>query len=637
MKPFFSAVESFGCKDGRVVEIANIYVNHSVKTQCKFPSFAQSPKLKGRHALWITQREYFGNGVLYWRRQVSVTVRNNVLIYHTHERHCTENIPACQKIYHSFNRTCIKDHGRNRFLVEHSALGRPRTFQCIQLLRRGPNAIQIRESSKSNEMRDSLCRDDKLIPNEWPWLAEKQRAWNFCPQSGGFVFYTFSYATQMGICPGEWRQSRLEVECMDGEGLEFSFPSAACNPFSPLTNQRLYCFANWVEDGYTFVIIYEENSFPRFTMRYPSDVSGDFNVYLYQGIIVTLALNGRPAMVNPMPYYKMRMKSASSSLCSDESEQCKDFSKKGFCTSKPPYEYARFCKEACGNCPIDESSFKPECKFPKPYHGSWMLYEQDRTEVVRIHEKFLEFSKFGKFSCKNKDFAQHRYKLMTTLKNGCRPRYTCIEFNKAHHNVLQYRISPSKKSDLSFNRLCHFKNDPIPLDDGIRSRQMKNLILKKGLRRTACHINGLVPFNASFSSSVGPRYCPGHMSDYDVVKCERGSRLSVQVNTCQTPSLGRRETFTCIGRIAPEIPNEDIFLFTRNNADQTINCWIINKSQGKRFSWDGRIVYRMSTSQCNTDTAGEIGYFKQAETTYLLHDVSAIVDDDDDDDDDIVT
>ncbi|XP_064636375.1 uncharacterized protein LOC135493212 isoform X2 [Lineus longissimus] len=579
--------------------------------QCTFPEWLQTPSKKG----WITKRDYY-TSANYWREQIHVMVEEQSMTYEKVEKQCEDDIQACERVLPMYKRSCVKNMGQGRYLVKHEQTGRGEQYLCMHVSSKTKNVLQVKYGPTSSLMDDSLCIESKLNRDEWPWVSQDHKEWTFCPLVGGFEFHTFSYATQEDICPSEWRLSRVEIDCMKGEGMEFMFPDTGCNPFWETETTRLFCYGNWEENGFKYVMLNIPGEFPKYSMRLPLILGGsNQDVFLYKGLVAPTASDGRPP--DGVKHFKMSMKRSDSALCTDESDKCQEFARAGYCTSRPRYEYAQYCKRSCRICDRNGASIsvendpsgQAECLFPKEYQGGWKLYQKDRVEDVAFTERHVFFTTLGKFVCKSKDYAEAKYKVLATYFNGCRPRYTCMEFATPSDNLLQYRLSESHKMDTHFKKLCVFKDDPEPLGDMFRGKHMKTLVTRSKIKNTNCNIYGVTPVTAS----VGDTSCKGSISDWDPFKCNKGSELTVTLNQC--PKLKRSEEYTCIARINPKgDANSDSYLFTQSkNNSEVFNCWIIHRNG------DGsKVIYKMPSPQCDPDTSSLVTTKKPPAATYQL-------------------
>nr|VZI32553.1 unnamed protein product [Spirometra erinaceieuropaei] len=76
-----------------------------------------------------------------------------------------------------------------------------------------------------------------------------------CPFVGGFQAKSFrNILTKEKICSSSV-YATIDSECIKGEGIEFHFNEASCNPFEPKLVTQLNCYVRWTEAKNTFVVL----------------------------------------------------------------------------------------------------------------------------------------------------------------------------------------------------------------------------------------------------------------------------------------------------------------------------------------------------------------------------------------------
>ncbi|KAK2170440.1 hypothetical protein LSH36_3g31031 [Paralvinella palmiformis] len=360
------------------------------------------------------------------------------------------------------------------------------------------NDVIFHKAAAKNMNEDRLCYDDSLQRNPWPWIAPVRSEWSFCPLHGGFDF-TGIYGNNGEVtCPEEWRPSRIESECVTGEGATFFFPNKRCNFFGT----KEYVKA-------TLHYIIELLSYPRKTPlleleRVPAEVNNfdEFTAYLYISPIAVLEDTGSPPNDTDTTYIVMKMLRSEPGICYDESSLCPQYAQQGKCTNSALHHYGNYCKKSCGLCDFAPSP-KAECNFANMVQGDWLLFDDVSREEVAIGQDNVRFSTLGSYVCKSKHWEEDFYKTLSVFTNGC-------------------------PVDNSF-QLCRFEDDPLPLGGKIRSRKRKMLIPISSMFYGSCGIGGLVRAEVNIN---GKRMCSGRVWDVDVSTCEAKSTLSVSLPRC---------------------------------------------------------------------------------------------------------
>ncbi|CAH1777688.1 unnamed protein product [Owenia fusiformis] len=548
------------------VSILMLFSECQAFTKCSFPLFMQTFSQTHHPRHWITQRVFSRPNSERVDTEHEFTVDDSVIANkYKFQEGCRSRQGKSQCAYTrtqpQYNLTCLSErHGKYTVRKDDvTGKGWPTKYQCIQFISRTDNVLQIKSGPPTSTLDDDLCDDKRMRLDDWPWYSHTSDARISCPFTAGYDFDGFLPSNNRRvhddgrehmepICK-EWRPSRLESECINGEGLDFIFPNPACNIFGQQNNVQLLCWASWVEEAHMYIITKAKNSEPHYTLRIPlnRDLHG-FTARLYFNVVSPSPNRGGTAYKgNYVKYVEMFMSKSDSGLCYDESSKCSEYAKQGKCISRPPYEYANYCKKSCGLCGPMPSPL-PECSFPNEYQGNWELYGADPSgkdikDDVFITGGLISSRKMGSFVCKGKHYASHKYKLLTTFDNGCRPRYTCVLFTKPHEQLLQYRMARSVSYDQSIHNLCAFDAHSSRSDD----TGVGNILIAKTSDANKCGLDGQYSFNVASKDGVAvpEPTCSGIISDWDSANCSSKTKLDLYLDLEKCPRMIALQSFTC--------------------------------------------------------------------------------------------
>ncbi|CAG5120559.1 unnamed protein product, partial [Candidula unifasciata] len=447
----------------------------------------------------------------------------------------------------------------------------------------------------SNTNDPDLCDSGGLRLDEWPWTAPKNNEASFCPFSGGFNFRTIRRLTNEDFCEEEWRRSRLDIECIKGDGMDFIAPrDSNCNPFLKQGDwKRLTCWVGWEHEDYVFLIASDEGSQPRYCLRFPRVQDGEFSVLVYFSVICPVEHDGKPH--HGIEYYELRMFRKDKSSCKDEDEEkCREMITSPEMCVKDTI-YAPHCPKTCGQCAMNAVSDinRRRCLIEPTLYGDWRLIDNFGTADVTIDKDKAVFSHLGTFQCLDKDNKGRRYKMASLFDNGCSPRYTCMEFNRRNNNVLQYKLSRSRRAETTMDELCTFQDDLPPLLTSYRSAHFKNLILINHLWPSYCGLQSVIPFNGT----IRGLQCSGIVSDWNEDKCNLLGTISVKSTSCQ--ELHVPSEYQCIAFIQDEaVPLQQLLLTKSLDNRHIYNCWVLTSyAGGGQMPW--RVLYQLPTPQCS--------------------------------------
>ncbi|KAL7061409.1 hypothetical protein AAHC03_0305 [Spirometra sp. Aus1] len=356
-----------------------------------------------------------------------------------------------------------------------------------------------------------------------------------CPFVGGFQAKSFrNILTKEKICSSSV-YATIDSECIKGEGIEFHFNEASCNPFEPKLVTQLNCYVRWTEAKNTFVVLTKQINKAGFimaTMVYqeqplPADTENNSyrnftSVFLGMGIFRPQPLSamiptsesflsdlGFPRRDNQVTTttYEIQLRGAFG-VCDDEEELCE----KG-CNADARNRL--FCHRSCPTVTKECSSvLQGSCEISSSYRGSWRLLEMPTSnlrgfslqnnqfnvyskkdfKIMTIGEKTVNFrnilaeNSVYEFSCLREasEILPDWFILGgKSLQPGCHPRAVCLEVYQSrpvftndgpNTNTLQYRISKSQRQGVDIYTLCNFSHDQLSAEGSSRPRSTKLLV-----------------------------------------------------------------------------------------------------------------------------------------------------------------
>ncbi|XP_036360362.1 uncharacterized protein LOC115213946 isoform X3 [Octopus sinensis] len=647
-------------------------------SDCQFPDYLQSPsydaKLKpwgtrmwwlngrGQPPKWVERQEVYVSGGVIWRYKEFPTKRCEGLI-----KHRLWECPDSREML--YNRTCLMKERSDTYRViehypvrSHSPNAIPK-FTCMKFLQRTKNVVQVFERPPTDTNAPDLCDEKYLRLDDWPWVASIKSEQFFCPVSGGFTYRTINRLINEDVCEHEWRRSRLEIECVKGDGLDFIAPrGSGCSPFprgqqldnsiysrkkfvknrysrrrrkkrSPFLDTsaskiseeeseatthfvnnravRLDCWGGWEEGDYIYLVAAPSGQKPQYCMRFPKRMHGEFSIFIYFSVICPSESDGIPP--HGIEYYELKAQQSDPWNCEDDHEECREIMRRGRCT-KEGGKYYLHCQRSCGLCGVREES-KQRCEFADKYVGKWMLYEEEYNEQVVINKTHISFSKLGSFRCEELNPYKEKYKVSSVFPNGCSQRYTCIEFNRRNNNLLQYRIGKFRRMNLPLDQLCVFNDDTYPWMESGWSYHMKNLIQMENLWPSYCGLESSIPFSGTYDG----QYCEGTIGDWNENTCLTESSLILRSDTCS--ALLIPQEFECLAFLNEQNGLIDNLVITRSkDGKNEFNCWVITSSRRINSTWLNNDIYRMKSVQCSSMPDIEVLSSRKPKASLYLQD-----------------
>ena len=512
-----------------------------------------------------------------------------------------------------FSRVCIQSYGNDKFLVAHEEEAQIRgIYTCMQIIKRSSTVLQIREAELSERMGRDLCDDSNLKLDGWI-IMDIKSVMNHredCSLVGGFNMQVYDKSSYKGVCDGYLGETRLESECLPGDGLNFYYRQAKCVPdgLYMYPTQRSYCLANWEDGKFKFILLKHDKMNYLWVMRYPKDIQSNekFTAFLMKDLYATTD-NAVSATNN---YLSLTMSKQNPKtldhLCYDDYEICS--------VLRDPCSYsediARTCARTCGFC----TDLSPSvCQFSIPINGSWTDANQaDKSSSVQINTTSIDIAGQETLHCvdwsglkrasratdeeppttvtpiNNKQIKEQM--LVTVSDNGCRPRFSCGKFNKLPSNVMfmqltQTRLWPlvqNKEDSLGCKKFIYTSDKDVDTNP-YRTRHETMFILDHINNSVQCDLSDFETFAVLFKDGVR---CSGHV-------IQGGNKDTVQLSFPECSVQRLRHKFTCLehSRYPPE---NDILLVTKSHeSPPKVHCWLFPKRPENTF-------YVIESEQCNS-------------------------------------
>jgi len=481
----------------------------------------------------------------------------------------------------------------------------PMHYACVQFVRRSASVVQLRISATTNHYNRTLCDDTRLRLENW-LIVDMATVFRHstssdventvpCPLAGGFsvrVFQTASRGDQ-GVCDGQRRvgDTRVEADCspMD-DGQYFYFQSAACVPPGAYmyATQRTVCRASWSDDVYAYVVLTHNRLPYAWLFRYPAVLVADsFTAHLLRD----LAVDDSPhATWTGGKHWRLDMvrdvQRPVTSLCVDDLDACRSLSPHVACGSTPSMTLA--CPRTCGVC---NESRPVICTFRSDLVGDWIaLTDPGRpspTVVVGASTMTVRYDGGGvteKFHCVTwSDRRSARQEMLVTEHfDGCRPRYTCVRYQRRAAGLLQLRLSQSRMWPLVDAvdqpvdcRAFSYVDDDTDTDDRpLRGQRFRLLYSRQPTSPTSCQLplplDGRTLRNYTLTYSNGTR-----CTNTSVEETLNGLGLLLSVGDCgRGVTPGTRTTLLHCIKSSRLSTSDGVTIVTRAaSTPADVRCW----------------------------------------------------------------
>jgi len=565
---------------------------------------------------WTTTLTFDG-ALMTVERQTTASLADNddhdVITARSFQCKCLDEIDGDRYlIQHQFLKSPPPLHENVRSAGKHDELAaEPINFACVQFVRRSAAVVQLRISTTtSKHYNQTLCDDARLRLEKWLIVdmatlfrrhsaPDETGSSERCPLVGGFsvrVFETGSRVDQY-VCAGHRRigDTRIEAECVPGDGQYFYFRSAACVPPGAYmyVTQKTICRASWSDDVYTYVVL-THNRLPYvWLFRFPAVLVADsFSAHLLRD----LAADDSPHTTwSGGQHWRLDMvrdvQRPVTSLCIDDVDMCRSWTPQAACSSAP--STALSCPRTCGVC---NESRPVVCTFHAELVGDWIaVTDPGQTSpaapAVIIGASTMTVADPGagvteKFHCVTWSGKRRRQSgeemIVTEHFDGCRPRYTCIRYQRRAAALLQLKLSQSRMWPLvdavdqpvDCRAFSYDDDDDDRSARPFRGRRFRLLYSRQPRPPTACRLS--LPHSGRSLRNYTMTYRNGtRCTDTSVTETSDGLGLLFSVGDCGpgvTPGT-RTTRFYCI--MSTSTSNADgVALVTRAASPTTdVRCW----------------------------------------------------------------
>lgn len=471
-----------------------------------------------------------------WYTKVRPTMGSRTALYFKGSvMEMQEELIKTKYILDVMEKHCFSMVDLGTFIVKYLGDSGNDVYKCIQFVNRSKSVLQLKMSKASKEPDQNSCLENNLVLEPWLIVSYSLMETEYapCPFSGG---YNMKIKDSNGFdhgCNFMDLPMRFESECHTGDGITFDFRSANCIGQMPMKQmQKSICITHWRSDGDVFSILRKDGEKSLWCLRIParSSYSGTTMMYLYTDLVCP----NKNMENEELEYFALELELIPQhSLCTDEHQNCHRLPCNGFFNTQ--------CMKTCRKC--DPNVYPTSCDFPRRYRGDWFLNDKFGVTHINISESRFHTERMGDFDCVIFPGSPSREsKMFTTVSifnNGCRPRFTCLGFEKLNQNVLGYKISktivwPVEISDRDMGAtICDpglFTADVPPRRDAYRpySDVYKPFISSiEPITAKPCRFISSYVFNATLNL-IGGKTCHGLLYQ----DCANETRMRIEYSGC---------------------------------------------------------------------------------------------------------
>ncbi len=518
--------------------------------------------------------------------------------------------------------------GSDKFLVAHEEKGQTKAlYTCMQIVKRSISVIQIKQATASKSLNgEELCSDKNMQLDGW-LIIDTHSVINLnqrqdCSLVGGFNMQVYDRSTYTGVCDEHLGETRLESECLPGEGLNFYFRQAACVPDGLLMfhTQRTYCLANWDDEVFNFILLKHDSKDALWVLRYPKGVrrGNNFKALLMKDLFSSM----EPTVSETNNYLILSMGNPVSktldNLCYDDYDICSAV--KDPCSQSKEIAWA--CAKTCGFC----SDTRPTvCHFSPAINGSWTdANRPEHNPYVQINATSMAITGSETLHCidwsstphqpgstanlrqMNSDHANKgaQKMLVTVSDNGCRPRFTCATLVKLPHvffmQLSQTKLWPlvvSKDDPYNCSRFVYTTNKAA--DRNPYRKKLSTLFTPVTVAGVSCDLSRFGRFDVRFK---GGTQCSGRLA-----QSASKSRLQFHLSNCPASILTQTQ-FTCVeyanfsaslssnsggGNNGGGSGEKDMLMITQTDTTTPkVHCWLFPEKPDNVF-------HMVASEDCN--------------------------------------
>lgn len=617
---------------------------------CRFPDFLQSPARDlddrnrksptmtspGRSARESRSKWRWKIGDQNTEHQFDVYVSDDVIVF----------VPLRQCSEFQYNYTCVSAlDGGGVYFVARDQRNVTRSFVCVEFVRRTSGVVQLRSSLPVDEKDGppSGCRGDDLEP----WLLVEEGAAgqdkDGCALSGGFGVRIYDGSrTIQGVCDGYRVETRIESDCLRGDGMLFHFRHQDCIPdgLYMYTTQRTLCLTSWTAGPYTFTLLRHEQHRYMWLLRFPTLTEDSFVAYLFKD----LAADVREHVTGSGSHLRLDVVRDSprpaSSLCVDEHDVCSVW--RDPCNSGPR-QLALTCPRTCGVC---NASRPTVCSFPPEVVGRWHDVAGSSVTIgetsillsagTRRPEATMRCIRWrGEPSSSASSFRRRRIftrflieeMLVTEYSNGCRPRYSCARILRKSASVVFFKLSkaitwpltsspdePIDCANFDFDHVTTMEEEEEQEGEGegegdvFRGRYYRLLVSTDRRNSTSCRLpSDLIDYGFRLRNDDGD----DDDCSANVTESVTGNEFDVSFSSgCNDDVTIANITFVCL-ESSRLLPSGDLLVVTTTTASPTltlptsnasvVHCWIFPRNIPHTL-----VFYQIDGAMCNEASRGRL-------------------------------
>lgn len=531
-----------------------------------------------------------------------------------------------------FNRTCLSIFESRKYFVSHAANNLTGLrYACLEFIERSSGVLQIRSSPLVDDASPvDVCDDDKMELDSWILLLDEGSTSSIgsggvhvggqkCLLTGGFSVRIFDKTRHQGLCDGYRGETRIETDCLHGDGMYFYFRHQSCIPEAlyMYSTQRTLCLASWLDGPYTFTLLRHDRHHYMWLLRFPTLTEDSFTAYLFKD----LSTDATEYVSRSQNFLRLDVVRDSprpaTSLCVDEYDVCSVWREP--CTSGP--QMALTCPRTCGIC---NASRPIVCSFVPELVGRWHdgitgstgnSVTFNRTSVVIVSGRAREEMRCIRWQSvapSGRLFTRFLADemLVTEYVNGCRPRYACARILKKSSAVMFFKLSktmtwpltssPADPIDCTNFDFEHVNQDGSGgQDGGFRERYFRLLFSTEKRDPVQCRLPTELN-NYSVTLRNGTE-CIGSLTE-----AYPGNEFHVTLTGCRENATNF--SYSCL-ESSRLLPSGDLLIVTgtpsssgsspRTSSNISIHCWVFPKSPQFLF-------YQIDGAQCNEVSRGRL-------------------------------
>ncbi|XP_005105062.1 uncharacterized protein LOC101856910 [Aplysia californica] len=464
-------------------------------------------------------------------------------------------------------------------------------YRCAKFIFRSRSIVQIMWSHEIKEFDLGLCENEYLKLDPWPliWYDTLEMDHKPCPFHGGYDMKLVDSQLGENGCNLMLRPMRLEAECLGGEGVTFDYVSSNCLPdINMFVKQRTLCVTDWQDSKNHYVILRRNEDTDLWCLVMPIERGSDVTAHLYSDLACHYEVGAAKQMPREFKYFTLQLHTrVFSTLCEDEYHDCNKIT----CNDYVKHE----CHKSCGMCNPKEVT--DTCSFPRRFSGSWFLKDTDGYKHIELEDSQFAIDGVGNFKCMDfPDSPSRKSRIYSTVSfytNGCRPRYTCIKFQRLGPSVLRYSQSqsyvwPALEHDFG-SAVCdeqRFHPDPSPIDDLYRSHAGSGKPIVAQFPRPEyvhCNVTSVLTISATLPEGY---VCSGRMYRH----CEDTTKLRLEFGSCGS-LIPAHTDYSCLANFKGHYW-ERILLVQNTHDEVDVICFIFSQFYPNE-------AYAMVASQCD--------------------------------------